>query len=209
MIARTLQGDEAEDPRAGEPDEATGAGRSTLRLLARAKLGDVGALDDLYARYLPRLQRWARGRLPRWARSAADTDDLVQDALLRSLHAIQAFDPHHSGALQAYLRKGVLNRLRDEIRRAGRCPQQGELGEPVASGPTPIEEAIGREALERYESALERIHPDDREAILGRIELGLTYEQLAASLGKPSPDAARMAVSRALLRLAREMSRGT
>jgi len=169
MIARMPQGDGPEETRAGEPDGTTAAGRSTLRLLAQARLGDDGALGDLYARYLPRLQRWARGRLPRWARSAADTDDLVQDALLRSLHAIQAFDPRHSGAFQAYLRKGVLNRLRDEIRRAGRRPQPGELGEPVAPGPTPIEEAIGREALERYESALERIHPDDREAILGRI----------------------------------------
>jgi DNA-directed RNA polymerase specialized sigma24 family protein len=34
-----------------------------------------------------------------------------------------------------------------------------------------------------------------------------TYEQVAQALGKPSADAARMAVSRALLRLAQEMSR--
>jgi len=185
------------------------SGESSWWLLERAKAGDGAALGLLYERYLPPLQRWARGRLPRWARAGADTDDLVQDALLNSLRGLAAFNPRHSGAFQAYLRQGILNRLRDEIRRVKRRPQhQDDLDDAVAPGPSPVDEAIGREAMERYEAALERIKPEDREAILGRVELGFTYEQLAAHLGKPSPDAARMAVSRALLRLAREMSRG-
>ena len=50
--------------------------------------------------------------------------------------------------------------------------------------------------------------PDEREAIIGRVELGNTYEDLATNLGKPSANAARMAVARALVRLAEEMKRG-
>jgi len=75
------------------------------------------------------------------------------------------------------------------------------------AGPSPLETAIGHQAVERYEEALSRLRPEDREAIIGRIELGLTNEELAETLGKPSPNAARMAVERALFRLAKEMRR--
>ena len=74
--------------------------------------------------------------------------------------------------------------------------------------PSPLEDAIGGEILGRYEEALERLKPGDREAILARVELGLSYQEVARALGKPSTDAARMAVSRALLRLAKEMALG-
>jgi len=59
-----------------------------------------------------------------------------------------------------------------------------------------------------YERAFACLEEQEREAIVARLELGLTYGEIAQSLGKPSPDAARMAVGRALVRLAREMGRG-
>jgi RNA polymerase sigma-70 factor (ECF subfamily) len=70
----------------------------------------------------------------------------------------------------------------------------------------PVDEAIDHEAMDRYEEALARLRPDDREAILARIEFGLTYPQIAQALGKPSEDAARVATRRAIERLAREMA---
>src|SRR5207244_12886738 len=76
----------------------------------------------------------------------------------------------------------------------------------AASDPSPLEEAIGRETLERYESALLRLRPTDREAIMLRIELNYPYADIATALGKPSIAAAQMAVSRALVRLAEEMA---
>ena len=90
---------------------------SSLDLLERARAGDASALDALMARHLPRLRRWASGRLPRWARDVADTQDLVQDTLLQTFKRIDRFEPRGEGALQAYLRQGVLNRIRDEYRR--------------------------------------------------------------------------------------------
>jgi len=182
---------------------------SSIRLLEEARAGDDGAVDRLYRRYLSPLQRWARGRLPGWARDVMDTDDLVQETLLHTLHRLDPFEARRSGAFQAYLRRAVLNRIRDEIRRHQRRP----AAEAGASGaqdgrPSPLEEAIGRELVECYETALTRLRPADREAVLARVELGFSYEQVAISLDKPSPDAARMAVTRALARLAEEMSRG-
>src|SRR5687767_3598084 len=62
------------------------ASEATLVLIARARDGDADALNDLCARYLPRLQRWAHGRLPSGARGAIDTHDLVQETLT---HVVQ------------------------------------------------------------------------------------------------------------------------
>jgi RNA polymerase sigma-70 factor (ECF subfamily) len=49
------------------------------------------------------------------------------------------------------------------------------------------------------------LQEDEREAVVARIELGLSYAEVARAVGKPSSDAARMMISRALVRLAREM----
>jgi RNA polymerase sigma factor (sigma-70 family) len=182
---------------------------STFQLIDRARQGDQEALDRLFARHLGPLQRWARGRLPKWARDLADTDDLVQDTLLRTFKRIEDFEPRRVGALQAYLRQAVLNRLRDEVRRKGRQPEAAELDGLEADGSqSPLEEAIGREAVERYERALERLRPEEREAIIARVEMDYSYEELAQALGKPTAEAARKAAQRALVRLAEEMKRG-
>ena len=179
---------------------------SSLDLLERARAGDQSALNTLLARHLPRLRRWASGRLPRWARDVADTQDLVQDTLLQTFKRIDRFEARGNGALQAYLRQGVLNRIRDEYRKAGRRPVTAELdSQKPDSAASPLEEAIGSEAVERYEKALQRLRAADREAIIARIEMGFTHEELATLLGKPSANAARMALERALVRLATEM----
>ena len=181
---------------------------STFDLIEKARDGDADALDRLFARHLKPLQRWASGRLPKWARDLTDTDDLVQDTLLRTFKRIDAFEPRRVGALQAYLRQAILNRLRDELRRKGRQgPSVGLDDIDLEGGGSPLEEAIGREAVERYERALERLKPEEREAIVARIELGYSYDDLAEALNKPTADAARKSAERALVRLAEEMKR--
>lgn len=65
------------------------------------------------------------------------------------------------------------------------------------------------EDRQRYEHGLKRLRRDDRRAIVASIELGYSYEQIALMLDKPSPEAARVAVRRALVRLGEEMSRAS
>jgi RNA polymerase sigma-70 factor, ECF subfamily len=181
---------------------------STMRLLERAREGDREALDRLVSRHLIPLKRWAKGRLPRWARDLADTDDLVQDTLLQTFRRIGDFEARGVGALQAYLRQAVVNRVRDELRKKGRRPESTDLdGLQIDAGLSPLEEAIGRESLARYERALATLTEDEREAIVGRVEMGYSYEELADVLGKPSSEAARKAARRALVRLTQEMDR--
>lgn len=181
---------------------------STADLLQRARMADADALNTLVQRHVGPLRRWAHGRLPRWTRDLRDTEDLVQETLVQTLRRIDKFEPRHEGALQAYLRQALMNRVRDEVRRAMRHPapaaiDDGEsFGDPAAS---PLDLAIGREAVERYEAALQRLRPEEREVIIARVEMQQSYQQIAAAHGKASPDAARMAVTRALVRLAEEM----
>jgi RNA polymerase sigma-70 factor (ECF subfamily) len=200
------------EQRAGDQDGSEGSRsidlESTFHLIERVRAGDQEALERLFARHLKPLQRWARGRLPRWARDLADTDDLVQDTLVQTFKRIENFEPRRVGALQAYLRQAVLNRIRNELRRKGREPHATDLdGIEVESVESPLEQAIGREAVERYEGALKRLKAEEREAIIARVEMGYSFEELAEALGKPTPDAARKTAHRALVRLAEEMNR--
>ncbi len=86
-----------------------------------------------------------------------------------------------------------------------RPPPKGLRDSHPDASASPLEEAIGREALERYEKALLQLRPEEREAIVARVELQQSYAEVAASLGTSSPDAARMMVARALVRVAEEM----
>ena len=172
---------------------------STIDLLERYKQGDDQAVSLLVERSLPPLKRWARGRLPQWARGLDDTQDLVQDAIVRALPRLKTFEARHPGALQAYLRQAITNHIRDEIRKVNNRPGKAELEDEHAdNGPSPLEAAIGKEGLERYEAGLRALRPADREAIVARLELQQSYEEVAIALGKPTVDAARMAVKRAV-----------
>src|SRR6186997_2057103 len=188
------------------PDEPSPPLDSTAVLIQRVREGDKDSLEQLIQRHLAPLRRYASGRLPRWARDLADTDDLVQDTLLRTFSRLDGFEVRGIGALQAYLRQAVMNRLRDELRRKGRAPAFVDVHElDLAGHGSPLEEAMGTEAAARYVAALARLEPEEREAIIGRVEMDYSYADLADMLGKPTADAARKAARRALLRLAEEM----
>jgi RNA polymerase sigma-70 factor (ECF subfamily) len=179
---------------------------ATIDLLELVKQGDEAALDRLLRRCIPALRRWAHGRLPRSARGRQETDDLVQDTVFAAMKRLPAFEARHQGALQAYLRQAVINRIRDVVRQRQRRPQQGELPEQLMDEcSSPLDHAIGSENVERYEEAVQRLTPADREAVIGRLELQYSYEELAIVLDKPTAAAARMAVTRAMTRLANEM----
>lgn len=192
------------------PTEPTGSNMATtVDLLARARAGDRSALEALFARYGPELTRFARGRLPRWARDMAETADLVQETLFQTFKQIEGFEWRGEGALRVYMRQALMNRIRDELRRAGRRPPAVPLPEHSPDdAPSPLEVAIGREGVERYEAALSRLKDDEREAIIARVEMGLSYPEIAEATGRSTPNAARMAVVRALLRLSEEMDDG-
>jgi len=179
----------------------------TIELVISARGGDRLALEALLERCLPPVKRWAHGRLPAHARGALDTGDLVQEAAIHVLARLDKFEPRHVGAMQAYLRTSVVNRIRDEIRRVGRRPETVELtAEPPSDATSPLEVAIRGEAYERYRRALRALRPRDREMVVARVEMQWSVDQIARRFRMPSLDAARVAVSRSLKRLTAHFS---
>lgn len=182
------------------------SGNTSLELLARAQQGQASAVGRLFQRILPPLRLWARGRLPRWARARMDTEDLVQEAAVNAFRRLRAIEPRRRRALQAYLQESIKNRIRDEIRRAGRVEVNDSVGSEVPGGSsTPLDRALSVERRDRYRAALAKLTPEDQSLIVGRLELDLSYDQMALALNRPSPDAVRVAIRRALLRLAEEI----
>jgi RNA polymerase sigma-70 factor (ECF subfamily) len=176
---------------------------TTTDLLARARAGDAHARNQLFSRCRDPLVRWAHGRLPAHARDRYDTDDLVQITFVRTLERMDGFVPRHEGAFLHYMRTILLNQIRDEIRRTARRPAREDLDDNLHDGgPSPLESAMGKDVLERYERALTRLQPDQQEAVILKLELGLGYQEIADKLNRPSANAARLLVTRAVARLA-------
>jgi len=195
-------------PEAGPPGhpqpEAPFDPEATVHLLALVRAGDGDALNRLLDRCLPPLRRWARGRFPTHLRERLEAPDFVQETVVAALARLEAVETSREGALQVHLRQALAARLREVVRnqRASASTSAGDV--PIATE-SPLERAIGVANTERYEAALERLDRDDREAVIARLELQYSYEELAVALDKPTPAAARAAVTGALERLAHEM----
>ena len=121
----------------------------TLDLLARVKTDDQSAWEAILNRYLRPLKRIAhRHRLSCYARSVSDTDDLVQDALLKTIGRLRHFECRHRGALLAYLRQVVVNGVVDEARR---CARRGRLAlfddGPPGRCRSPLESVLDNEEM--------------------------------------------------------------
>lgn len=173
--------------------------------MVRAQNGDDRAREALFSRCRPLLQRWAQGRLPHFARDLADTDDVVQVTLMRGWSSLSDFEDRGRGSFLAYLRVIMLNTVKEELRRSGQRPEETERLDHVADSESVLSNVINADTVERYERALSRLTGSQRDAVILRLEFGLSYPELAAELSSPSSDAARMLVSRGLVRLAELM----
>jgi RNA polymerase sigma-70 factor (ECF subfamily) len=153
------------------------------------------------------VQRWAHGKLPRGSRGDFDTKDLVQEAALRMLKRRSLFEPRHAHSVQAYLRRTVMNLVRDEARRLARRPESVDLGDELPCDQTgPLEITIQRELRARYEEALRGMRPKDRNLIVASVQEERHVSEIARIFNLPSPAAARMAVTRAINRLMRKLN---
>jgi RNA polymerase sigma-70 factor (ECF subfamily) len=178
---------------------------STATLMRRVHDGDDEARTALLDRCLPRLRRWARGRIPDAVRGIADTDDLVQTTVIRTLDHLDRLEPGPSGSFLGYMRQILLNAIRDELRKQHRRPRHTALGDgtgEIADVGGPVSDPT---VVAAYERGLAELTPEQRDAIVLRVEFGMTFPEIAEELGLPSANAARMRVSRGLVDLAERM----
>lgn len=174
----------------------------TPDLAARINGGDEAALEILLRSYLPALRRIVQKQLRGHARSMLDAEDVVQDALVSTLRRMPHFVWRTPGAMLAYLRRVVLNRIIDANRK---CARQGEwvplTDDCAGETPSPLERVVDSERIRRYRTALLRLKPRDRQLIVLRVERQLRYQEIGTQLRMPSANAARVALIRAMARL--------
>lgn len=164
---------------------------------------DPAGWNVLIGSYLPRLRQFAQRHLPAGGRGAIGADDVVQEAVMKSLRQLHRFEFRHDGAFLAYLRKSILHRIVDEIRRAHRRPALISLSrlESIDRAVSPLERLIAKSHMRRYKDQLAKLSDRDRRLIVLRMEQGLSYADVAARLGMRTESAARMAITRAIRRL--------
>ncbi len=191
------------------------SGQSTLQLIRLAQAGDVHALDDLAARYLPCVRQIVSLRVGSQLRRHADIDDLVQDAIVRILADLSSYQPRTEGTFRNWLARCVENEVIDQARRHssrkrghGRvlrfadCDSRA-LHSTIFAGsePAPSQWARAAETAERIREELLQMPEHQRELIILRTLCDMSYEDVALELGLPTAGAARVACSRALAQL--------
>jgi RNA polymerase sigma factor (sigma-70 family) len=167
------------------------------------------AIEQALEALLPFLRRFTHSRLPRYARRRMDTGDLVQEAVVGALRNLGEIHLAEPDALRRYLVVAIQHRICDEIRRAGLGEVTNVTPASTATDerPSPHDDAVEEEYQRQYREALLLLREDERKLLVGRIELGLSYEELALVTGRPNADAARNAARRAALHLARQIGK--
>lgn len=188
--------------------------RNDTELLLRARGGDDGALHSLVTRNLPWLRERVRRRLRPELRREFESEDFLQDVVLRLLKAPavrQAKDLEHLRALLVHIvEKDLLDHVRWTMRERRDRNREQSLhadsswvgGRPHHSVTRPSESADKRERIEWIRAAMERLPASDCEVLELRVWEGLDYPAIAERLGLQA-DAVRMRTQRALARLAR------
>ena len=150
------------------------------------------AMEALLQRCLPPLKRWAHGRLPAAARGRSIPATSCRRPPCTCSAISATFEPRHVGAMQAYLRQSVINRICDEVRRIGRQPPPLELPEDHPSDAYRRSKTrSAAEAYEHYRDAVSRLSPKDRALIVARIEMQWGLAEIAHRYGMPTVDAAQ------------------
>lgn len=184
----------------------------THDLLQKAQGGDGDAANELFLLFRDPLERYLHAQLPHVVRSVQDTQDAVQEVMMRMYTSLGKYKYQGVGSLWGYLRKIARNYVLEQVREKKHWG--GARGEPavpaatteiVAAQPSPHAHAQSREQFDLYESALAKLTPRTRNAFLLKWELKLEFAQIAKECGFNTADAARMAVTRAIQQMAEEM----
>jgi RNA polymerase sigma-70 factor (ECF subfamily) len=117
--------------------------------------------------------------------SAADAEDVVQEAFVKAYRALARF--RRGAPFRPWLLSIVANEARNRRRSAGRRERLAlrVAEDPLSGGAVPSPEAalLDREQREELLAALNELREDDRLALGCRYFLGLSEEETAEALG--------------------------
>lgn len=193
----------------------------TQSLIVNAKLGQEGAINNLFARYQGRILRIVRLRLHSGLRPKLKLQsmDVVQEVFVYAFQHLKDFEPKSQGHFLNWLAKKVEHYIYDRldyVSRAKREAPHGEISinqeiEPDADskrkivqieddGTTPSQFAVKQEREQLIDSLLDLLEPEQRELIIQRDLEELTFTEMGELLGK-TEDAARKQYGRAFKKL--------
>ncbi len=158
-------------------DPVADIGDSDRHLLARTRLHDVAAFEQLFRRYYSQLHRL----LYRMLTDADQAEDVVQETLL----ALYIHPPHLAGdgdELRAWLYRVALNRGYNALRSRRRAEQHLPEFAAETQPSDPEREALRAEERERIQVALARLPERQAKLLVLRQEEGLSYIELASIL---------------------------
>lgn len=169
----------------------------------RAAAGDEAAAGLLFDAYYPRVYRYALAKL----RSPIDAEDVVAETFAKVLADLGRFRWKGAG-FEAWLFRIAYNVIVDHVRRRSReQPSYEDLaGVEVADVDTPESAAMQSATAEELRALLDRLAPEQKEALVLRFAGGLDSNEVARTMGK-TPNAVRQLQFRALSSLRRMMQR--
>src|SRR5262245_27245721 len=191
----------------------------TDRLLAAAKAGEAGAVDDLLGEFREPLRRAVGVRLDPAVARRVDASDIVQDVLFEATQRLTEYLKKPDMPFSLWLRHLVQDRIIDTHRRHRLAQRRSwDKAQPIP-GPassddssaslvahlvntdrTPSTEAVRAELQRKLAAAVDELPDDDREIILMRHTEQLSNGEVAGVLGLTEA-AASMRYLRALRRL--------
>lgn len=185
-------------------------------LIEKARAGDAGALDELFARCRPYLGLAARNRVEGWLRAKVDASDLVQQTMMEAYRGFQRFEGATEGEWLAWLKRILEHNAADFVRhyQGGKRhvgkeivldrpaeDSQAPMGiQPSAGDDSPSQAAIKGESELQLVAALQQLTDDHREVIVLRNLQRLPFDEVAARMGRTRP-AAQMLWMRAIQKL--------
>ncbi len=153
-------------------------------LMGRLKRGDPTALESFYVKYRPRLIAAACS----YHVDSHQAEDILHDVFLSFSHRSREFEINHS--LYGYLRTGIVNGIRDLIRRRSR-QEKALIRDAISVGvPDCPEDCVIQSEQTRQAEDLLSVLPDyQREVVCMRIQQGLKFREIARLQGVSSSTA--------------------
>ncbi len=189
----------------------------TARLVLAAQEGDDVAVQHLFERYYPRVERIVRARLGRHLRARVEVEDILQETFLNAVLRLDEFEMRSESAFLdwlAVLSLRQINRAAEHWGREKRDPRRlvaidapddaisRRVRELTARVSGPLTKSIRGERRRGLEDALDALEESQREVIVLRHFVGLSFEEIAGRIGRPTEAAAREFYRRARAKLA-------
>ena len=193
--------------------DAKATDADTRVLVARYKQGDKTALDALFSRYYERIERIARVRTGPTLLRRMELEDVVQDALVEALRAMDSYEPRQDARFVDWLARIVQNKVANLADRWQAQKRSSEFeaadsgrvhggssatGRQFAADTTGVSERASRaEMVEIVDACLAELPDEHREVIVLREYAGGDWEWIAPQVRSSSVHAAQQLYQRA------------